>query len=258
MLTFGFVAALHSAAQAAVLKYPQVATLAYNAGFRGEDLAIAIAVSYAESGFKTDAVNKNVHSSGLVSYDRGLWQMNSYYWPMTVADANNPTKNAARAFFAWSQGGWNLWATYDNNLHAEYLPTARFYAQNEIALHNPPPEPKVAKPNLKYYKPKDWHDKVDVHIDRNDKVKVDWAFINEGDDSTHGAFVTELYLDGNLVKTWKRTTMVRQGEIYYVKNHPLGRLSIGRHTVRVYTDAKKQIEEHRGTDNEFTVEFEIE
>ena len=48
-------------AQAVVLTIDQVATYAFNAGFRGGALVSAIAAAEAESGFDTEAVNNNVH-----------------------------------------------------------------------------------------------------------------------------------------------------------------------------------------------------
>ncbi len=48
-------------ARAVVLNINQVATYAFNAGFRGGSLVSAIAAAEAESGFDSEAVNNNVH-----------------------------------------------------------------------------------------------------------------------------------------------------------------------------------------------------
>jgi lysozyme-like protein len=53
-----------------VLTGPQVAAALKQAGFDGENLVIGIAVAKAESGWRTDATNRNTNGT----IDRGLMQ----------------------------------------------------------------------------------------------------------------------------------------------------------------------------------------
>lgn len=130
-------------ARAEQLTALQVANHAYNAGFRGESLVIAVAIAGAESRFITDARRVNRDDSGnVLSTDRGLWQINDFYWrDVTTACADDPDC-AARAAFRISEGGtsWSLWVAYTDGSYANFMPTARtavqrlrhLYAQIEI------------------------------------------------------------------------------------------------------------------------------
>jgi Lysozyme like domain len=91
------------------LNREQVRSTAYAAGFRGEGLAIAIAICYAESGGVTDARNPQ---PGNV--DRGLWQISSRWHPeVTDAQADFPL-SCAKAAYAISSNGtnWHPWSTW--------------------------------------------------------------------------------------------------------------------------------------------------
>ncbi len=108
---------------AEVLPVAQVAQIAYNAGFRGDGLVNAIAIAWAESSFRTDAVLVDANGSR----DRGLWQINNAAHP-TVTDtcAFNPVC-AANAAYTISNSGtnWHPWTTLNGSQYNSYLPTAR-------------------------------------------------------------------------------------------------------------------------------------
>jgi hypothetical protein len=89
----------------------QVAQLAQQAGFSGNDWVISVAVAEAESGGWTHARLINTDCS----VDRGLWQINSY-WHGEVSDACafDPTCNAQGTHTIWANGGWSQWTTYIN------------------------------------------------------------------------------------------------------------------------------------------------
>lgn len=108
------------------LTVDQVAVHAYRAGFRGQGLVTAVAVSGAETGgsFDADLNSPPNHTSGPDngSIDRGLWQLNSY-WHREVsnADAHDPDA-AARAAYRISNGGtnWRAWSTYNSGAYKKY------------------------------------------------------------------------------------------------------------------------------------------
>jgi hypothetical protein len=76
---------------------------------------LAAAVSLAESGGKSDALNRN--SNGTV--DRGLWQINSIHGRLSTFD---PAGNARAAVKISSAGrNWQPWAAYTNRRYRQYL-----------------------------------------------------------------------------------------------------------------------------------------
>lgn len=103
------------------LTAPQVAAVAYGAGFRGASLHTAIAVSFAENGtHDTNAAHKNADGST----DYGLWQINSVHGidPKVLA---TPQGNAQAAYRISSSGrNWQPWTTYNSGAYAAHLPAA--------------------------------------------------------------------------------------------------------------------------------------
>jgi Lysozyme like domain/Contractile injection system tube protein len=106
---------------AVYLSGPDVAAAAYSAGFRGDALIIAVAVSHAESTFQRDAISP--------TQDYGLWQINKaahgsqYDFNRLLSDANYN----AQAAFTISGGGtkWSPWSTYNNGAYAKYMNQAQ-------------------------------------------------------------------------------------------------------------------------------------
>ena len=80
----------------------EVAALADGGGFPVEELHTAVAVAYAESNGKPNAVGKNRNGSK----DSGLWQINSVHG---FDDLKNPEVNAGAAFYVWEKQGWSAW-----------------------------------------------------------------------------------------------------------------------------------------------------
>src|ERR1700752_598954 len=102
----------------AQLSVLQVAQLAYQAGIPAPQLPTCIAIAYAESGLRTDAVgiNPGPRPGTVASRDRGLWQINDYYHrDVSDACAFDPPCNGA-AMVRISSGGtnWHPWATFNN------------------------------------------------------------------------------------------------------------------------------------------------
>lgn len=112
------------------LTVDQVARVAYAAGWRGEDLATAIAIAYRESGFDPQA-----HNAKPPDNSYGLWQLNMLnalgparraQWGLsTNEDLFDPATNARAAYALWRQAGWRPWTTYRSNAATAYLPVAR-------------------------------------------------------------------------------------------------------------------------------------
>jgi chitodextrinase len=100
----------------------QVAQLAQQAGFSGNDWVISVAVAEAESSGWTRARLINTDCS----VDRGLWQINSY-WHGEVSDACafDPACNAQGTHTIWSNGGWGQWTTYNNGAYQAHMAEAQ-------------------------------------------------------------------------------------------------------------------------------------
>ncbi|MFI5534716.1 transglycosylase SLT domain-containing protein [Kitasatospora sp. NPDC051853] len=100
----------------------QIANVAYRAGWRGEDLVVAVAVALAESSGRTDVVN----SIGCV----GLYQINVPVHvkarPSWTTEAmKNPDANAAAAMVLWKERKWQPWEVYTNGMFNAQMGRAR-------------------------------------------------------------------------------------------------------------------------------------
>jgi len=104
------------------LSYAAVTELANSAGIEcGYDLVTAVAVASAESGRYQYAYLQNKSCT----YDRGLWQINSYYWKKYSSyDIDTNTKG----MFVISSGGTDFtpWAAYNNGRFGAYWDSACF------------------------------------------------------------------------------------------------------------------------------------
>jgi hypothetical protein len=105
----------------ALLSAKDVAAIAHRAGFRGEDITMAVAVARAESGWNPKAVN-NANTNGTVDY--GLMQINSIHEAI-LAGGNwaDPEDNMKMAFKVWTDSGtWNpTWSTVKNGSYKKYM-----------------------------------------------------------------------------------------------------------------------------------------
>lgn len=86
------------------------ARAAYNAGFRGDDLATIVAIAGRESGWSADAMNPNTS-------DTGMWQINfsaHKEWLKGLGitkreHLKNITNNARAAYYLYNADGWRPW-----------------------------------------------------------------------------------------------------------------------------------------------------
>ena len=93
-----------------VLSPAQVAAVADLAGFRGQALTTAVAISFAEDG-SHDPRAQNHNTNGTT--DTGLWQINSVHAQYPAPTMMIPRANAQAAYVI-SAGGhnWTPWTTY--------------------------------------------------------------------------------------------------------------------------------------------------
>lgn len=107
----------------------QLAVVAQNAGFTGDDLVTAVAVALAESGGKTTAYNPEVAAgtpTGLGSY--GLWQIYEKAHPeFSATDLLDAQYNAYAAYSVYSAvgGDFRPWSTFMNGAYRAHLDAAR-------------------------------------------------------------------------------------------------------------------------------------
>ena len=95
--------------------------LAYEAGWRGGDIAVAVAIALAESGGRTDIVN-TAGNHPQNSRDRGLWQINDYWHPeVTDVQAFSPEGNAQAAHRIYLREGWTAWSTFTLCRYLDWL-----------------------------------------------------------------------------------------------------------------------------------------
>jgi hypothetical protein len=92
----------------------QVAEVAYQAGWRGENLMLAVAHAYAESRFIPTAYGQAYNTYGL-------WQVEGSHYNGDPNNLFNPQVNADVAYKVWEQQGWSGWQ--DN-----------WYAYTDIAI----------------------------------------------------------------------------------------------------------------------------
>ncbi len=96
----------------------QIAQLAYQAGFRGSSLRMAVAIALAESGGNPNAYNPEVAAGTRPGHgSRGLWQIYGSAHPeYDNQQTFNPITNAQAAFRVYSQAGnkFTPWSTFKN------------------------------------------------------------------------------------------------------------------------------------------------
>ena len=126
-----------------VLSINQLAALASNAGFSGQDVVTAVAVALAESGGDPTKYNPEVKAGaaqGQGSY--GLWQIYLHAHPEfdPVQLINDPAYNASAAYTVFAQAGYSFmpWTTFKYGQYQTFLP------QVQAALASSPIADQVA------------------------------------------------------------------------------------------------------------------
>lgn len=102
----------------------QIGNAAYAGGWRGNDIAIAVAVALAESGGNSEAVSPPNRNG---STDYGLWQVNSVHgYP--VAQLLEVVGNARAAHEVFGRQGWTAWSVYKSGKYLVFLPRGKAVA----------------------------------------------------------------------------------------------------------------------------------
>ncbi|MEU5694619.1 transglycosylase SLT domain-containing protein [Actinosynnema sp. NPDC020468] len=108
----------------------RIARYAHDAGFRGEDLTIAVAVALAESGG-----NSRAHNATPPDDSYGLWQVNMLgalgperrrqLGLRSDAELFDPAENARAAHRISGGRSWTPWSTYTSGAYRAHLAQAR-------------------------------------------------------------------------------------------------------------------------------------
>jgi len=108
-----------------VLSDQELAQIAYNAGFRGNDLLTAVAIAKAESGGNPNAYNpETAAGTAAGSGSRGLWQIYGSAHPQyNNTGAFDPQTNANAAFQVYKEAGGRFtpWSTFNIGSFKQYL-----------------------------------------------------------------------------------------------------------------------------------------
>lgn len=98
----------------------EVVALAYNAGWRGNDVVTATAVARAESSYDTEAEGPKL---GCGHGAMGLWQINTCVH--NCPNVTDPVQNAKCAHQIYQAQGWKAWEAYTNGAYKQYLLSAQ-------------------------------------------------------------------------------------------------------------------------------------
>lgn len=102
----------------------QIRKLAYDAGFRGSALDIAVAVALSESNGRPTAYNPEAAAgTAQGSGSRGLWQIYGTAHPQYNNDAvYDPAANARAAYAVYREAGGSFrpWSTYNNGSYKQW------------------------------------------------------------------------------------------------------------------------------------------
>lgn len=99
-----------------------IATVAQNAGFSGQDLVTAVAVAMAESSGDPNAFG----DAGVGQGSYGLWQINSLYHPEFGPDFSalyDPQTNANAAYQVYQAAGdsFSPWSTFKSGSYEQFV-----------------------------------------------------------------------------------------------------------------------------------------
>jgi len=102
-----------------VISRARVTQVAYNAGFRGDVLRVAVAIAAGESGFNTTARALTPREDS-----RGLWQINvrAHPWGRSINLYDPQTNaNAAMRVYRQASNSFRPWSVYIHGTYRQYL-----------------------------------------------------------------------------------------------------------------------------------------
>ena len=173
-------------------------------------------------------------------------------------------EKAMRGAFSHAVSAWSATGIRRLPSDADILFVAEIVGFNDLRLS--------PLPNLVFYKPYRWHDKIDAHYSKSTKRwNVDWAVLNKSISAGKDDFTTSIYLDADPdaindqvrlealvpLRTWRETRDISPQKYIFRMAQDIGRLSRGRHTLTMVTDVFKELDESRGSDNSHTIEIEV-
>lgn len=124
------------------LSQQQLTQLAYNAGFRGSALRMAVAVAIAESGGNPRAYNPELAAGTRPgSGSRGLWQIYGSAHPEFNSDALfDPQLNARAAYKVYREAGnsFRPWSTFNNGSAARISSGLNVNTSSQVLNRNAP------------------------------------------------------------------------------------------------------------------------
>lgn len=110
----------------------QAAAVAYEAGFRGSDLVLMVAIAMGESGLRPDASGDESLQTGTWGPSLGLWQVRSIKSQWGTGQSRDGSRLMdprfnARSAFSISGGGTNFkpWTVYTKGIYRQYLGQAQ-------------------------------------------------------------------------------------------------------------------------------------
>ncbi|HEX6351952.1 transglycosylase SLT domain-containing protein [Actinophytocola sp.] len=124
----------------------EIARLAADAGFSGQDLETAVAVALAESRGDSDAVGDVNIQTDVYGPSIGLWQIRSVnpghanrFEQQHHNEATNydPATNARNAHAIFERRGWRPWSTYTRGNYRQFLDRARNAVQSNSGQQTP-------------------------------------------------------------------------------------------------------------------------
>ncbi len=127
----------------------------------------------------------------------------------------------------------------------------------------------VGEVNLTPVQPAGWTDRIVVStvagtntdagvIASTDALFVDAAFANAGSATAHGYFITQLFVDGVLRRTFDQQFPLAAGTTVKQEDIALGAFSPGPHTIVLKTDAQGEVAESNENDNIYTKNFVVQ
>jgi len=108
----------------------QLAALARDAGWKGPNLAIAVAVALAESGGRPEARGDEDKTTDKWGPSVGLWQIRSLNAEKGTGGTRDelanadPAVNARHAYAIWQADGWGPWTTFGVGDYLLFMPRA--------------------------------------------------------------------------------------------------------------------------------------
>jgi hypothetical protein len=195
----------------------QVAQVAKDAGWTGQDLVTSVAVCQAESSGWVEAVNpaNGVYPPGSPapgSRDFGLWQIDAK--GLTHPELFDPATNAAKAHAMFLDRGWKPWVAYTSGSYRSRLEAASVAV---ASLSYPPIHISALQPKLRNEQVREYqtHLRAVPGLAQYNPSGATGYYGTETAAMTHHAYTDVLHLGGGDLNTPGPTLLA------YLKFHPL-------------------------------------